>query len=107
MNNIIDIKDTNEFEKEIDSEIPVLVDFWATWCNPCRLQGPIIEEVNSELNGKIKVLKVDVDLNEDIAENLNIISIPTLGIYVGGELVEKIVGLTQKESLLDTLKKYL
>lgn len=107
MNNIIDIKNANEFEKEIDSKIPVLVDFWATWCNPCRLQGPIIEEISNELDGKIKVLKVDVDLNEEIAENLSIMSIPTLAVYKNGELVEKTIGLTPKESLLETVKKYL
>ncbi|MBQ0099072.1 MAG: thioredoxin [Firmicutes bacterium] len=107
MSNIINIKNSEEFEKEINCEMPVLVDFYATWCNPCRLQGPIIEEINEELNGKIKVLKVDVDKNEEISVNLNVMSIPTLIIYKNGNIVEETVGLTPKESLMEKVKKYL
>ena len=107
MNNIIDIKSESEFEQEINCDIPVLVDFWATWCNPCRLQGPIIQEISEELNGKIKVLKVDVDVNEELATTLGIMSIPTLIIYKDGIEKEKTIGLTVKADLIEKVKKYL
>ncbi len=107
MNKVIDIKSNEEFIKELDCEKPVLVDFWATWCNPCRLQGPIVEEVFNELNDKIKVLKVDVDENEDIANDYQIMSIPTLMLFNKKEIVEQTVGLTSKESLREIISKYL
>lgn len=107
MSEIIDIVGKEEFEKEIASDIPVIVDFWATWCNPCRLQAPILHEFKEEVGDKVKVLKVDVDQNEKIAYDLRIASIPTIYLYKNGELKEKSVGLTTKAQLSQMVIKYL
>ena len=85
MSEIINVIGKEEFEKEINSEIPVLVDFWATWCGPCKMQAPILHEFKEDLGDKVKVVKVDVDANEELAVALNIFSIPTLCVYVKGE----------------------
>lgn len=108
----------SEFIKEIMSEeefyetvsganTPVLVDFWATWCNPCKMQTPILEELAEELKDKITVLKVDVDQNEKLAYELKIRSIPALFLYKDGDLVEKTIGLTSKAQLSEMIIKYL
>ena len=107
MSEIIDIVGQEEFEREIQGETPVLVDFWATWCNPCRLQAPILHEFKEEVGDKVKVIKVDVDQNEKIAFNLKIASIPTLYLYKNGELKEKAVGLHTKAQLSQMVIKYL
>jgi thioredoxin 1 len=107
MSDIIDIVGKEEFEKEIASDIPVIVDFWATWCNPCRLQAPILHEFKEEVGDKVKVCKVDVDQNEKIAYDLRIASIPTIYLYKNGELKEKSVGLTTKAQLSEMVIKYL
>lgn len=107
MSEIIDVIGKNEFENEIKSDVPVIVDFWATWCNPCRLQAPILHEFKEEMGDRIKVVKVDVDQNEDIAYALRISSIPTLYLYKNGEIVEKSIGLTSKAQLSEMVIKYL
>lgn len=107
MSNIIEITSAEEFEKEINSDVPVIVDFYATWCNPCRLQAPILHDFKEEMGEKVKILKVDVDVNEQVAFNLNIASIPTLHVYKNGQLLEKTVGLTPKASLAEMIIKHL
>jgi|SRR5579875_838948 thioredoxin 1 len=88
------------FEAQVlKSAIPVLVDFWAAWCGPCRMIAPIVEELASEYEGRLKVFKLDVDENGDIAARYSIMSIPTLGLFRGGELIERIVGYMPKEQL--------
>lgn len=88
------------FEGEVlKSEIPVLVDFWAEWCGPCRLVAPIVEELAGEYAGKLKVAKVDVDDNQNLAMRYQIMSIPTLGVFRKGEMVERIVGFMPKAEL--------
>lgn len=96
---------TNDnFETEVlKADRPVLVDFWATWCGPCRMQGPIVEELAAENDG-IKVGKVDTDANGELAEKFGIMSIPTLLVFKDGQLVGKSVGVTQKEKLLQMLQ---
>ncbi len=89
------------FEQEvINSEIPVLVDFWATWCGPCRMIAPILEEIASENVGKIKVAKINVDEEMELAMRYKIEAIPTLLVFKNGEMVKKSIGLLSKEEIL-------
>ena len=95
------------FEQEVlKSDKPVLVDFWAVWCYPCKVQAPIVDEVATEIGDKMKVVKVEVDESPDTAGKYNILSIPTLVMFKGGEVVWQGVGVHQKPALLDELKKH-
>ncbi|MCR4807509.1 MAG: thioredoxin [Lachnospiraceae bacterium] len=80
----------------LNSDIPVLVDFWAPWCGPCKMAGPLISEIAEEYDGKIKVGKVNVDEEEELASEYNVMSIPMVAGFIGGELKNKIVGLRSK-----------
>ena len=83
----------SEFESVVlKSEIPVLVDFWATWCGPCRMIAPIVEQISGELGGKVKVLKMDIDENPATPQSLGIMSIPTVIIFKDGKAAERTVG---------------
>ena len=98
----------DNFDAQIHaSELPALVDFWATWCGPCRMIAPVVEEISDELDGKLNVFKVDVDEAEDIAMQFGIMSIPTLIIFKDGEEKERIVGYRSKEDLEAMINKYL
>ena len=93
------------FEQEvINSEIPVLVDFWATWCGPCRMIAPILEEIANENVGKIKVAKINVDEEMELAMQFKIEAIPTLLVFKNGEIVNKSLGVLAKEEILNLLK---
>lgn len=85
----------------------VVVDFFATWCGPCRMMGPILENAKEELGDSVSIFKVDVDENENLARQHGIMSIPTLFVFVDGEIKEKHVGLWMQDDLIETIQKYL
>ena len=94
------VTNENYIDEVINSDIPVLLDFWATWCGPCRMIAPIVEEIAAENEGKIKVGKVNVDEQEELAVMFSISAIPTLVVIKDGEVVNKIVGIKPKEDIL-------
>lgn len=93
------ITESNFNDEVLNSSEPVLVDFWAEWCGPCRMIGPIVEELHSEYAGKVKIGKVNVDENPGIAGQYGIRSIPTLLIFKGGQVVDKLVGALPKSQI--------
>ena len=93
------------FDAEVlKSQIPVLVDFWAEWCGPCRVISPIVDEIAQDLKGKLKVAKVNVDDSQELAAKYNIMSIPTLLVFKDGKPVEQIIGAMSKDQLLERIK---
>lgn len=104
---IIDIVSKQEFLNELKTDKPVLVDFYATWCGPCKLQAPVLHEFAEEMGDKVKILKVDVDGVQEIAFDYQIMSIPTIMVFKNSNPVEKSVGLTTKAGLSDLVIKHI
>lgn len=101
--NILTLTDSNFKEEVLESDQPVLVDFWATWCGPCRAIAPTIEELADDFAGRAKVGKLDVDNNPQIATEFGIRSIPTLLLFAGGSVADQVVGVASKKQLAEKL----
>ncbi|MEG2044870.1 MAG: thioredoxin [Clostridia bacterium] len=99
------IKLTNENFKESikNATTPIIVDFWASWCQPCRMIAPVLEEINTELSGKVLIGKVNIDEEGELAMEYNVSSIPTLLIFKNGELINRSIGFTDKDSIINLL----
>jgi len=101
--NILELTDDN-FDAEVkQSDQPVLVDFWAPWCGPCKMLGPILDELAGEFEGRVKIGKVNIDEHQAVAGQYGVSSIPTLLVFKGGEVIEQHVGLKPKAALADSL----
>ena len=102
---VIDINDADFSEKVLNSSTPVVVDFWAPWCGPCKSIAPVLEEVAKELDGKVAIYKVNVDENPKSPAQYNVRAIPNLVIFKGGAEVDRVVGAVPKDQLVATIKK--
>jgi thioredoxin 1 len=101
------ITDSTFDQEVLTSDIPVLVDFWAPWCGPCRMVAPVVDELSQEFDGQVKVVKINTDENPTIASQYGIRSIPTLIVFKDGQPGDRIVGALPKSTLANTLEKYL
>lgn len=97
--------DQNFDQEVLKSDKPVLVDFWAAWCGPCQMMGPIVDELAEEMKDKVKIGKLNVDENRETATNYSVMSIPTLIIFKDGKVVKQLVGVQAKENLKEELGK--
>ena len=104
---VVTLQDSTFDNDVLKSDQPVLVDFWAAWCGPCRAIGPIVEELASEYKGKLKVGKLNIDEHQEVPQKYGIKSIPTLLLFKGGRVVDMIVGAVPKAKLVESLKKAL
>lgn len=103
----IEVTDSNFEQEVINSDIPVVVDFWAIWCGPCKMIAPIMEEFASEYDGKVKITKLDVDNNPNVAVKYGIRSIPTVLLFKDGKIIEQIIGAYPKSYFQDKISKIL
>lgn len=102
--NVKSVTTENFAEEVLNSNVPVLVDFWATWCTPCKMMAPVIEKIGEEVGDRVKVCKIDIDQNTQIAEHYNVMSIPTFLVFQNGNVVASSVGVQDKNELMELLK---
>ncbi|MBI4428598.1 MAG: thioredoxin [Ignavibacteriales bacterium] len=103
----VEVTDTNFQTEVLNSQTPVLVDFWAEWCGPCKMIAPVVEELAREYDGKLKVGKVDVDSNQQVSMQFGVRSIPTLLIFKAGKVVDQVIGAVPKRLLAEKIAKHL
>lgn len=105
---MVQVFTTENFDSEVlKSDIPVLVDFYADWCGPCKMMAPVVEKIDTEYGGKVKVGKINVDENPEIAGNYGVMTIPTIMVIKGGQVVEKTIGVQPKKALTNAIDKAL
>jgi len=102
--NVVELQDGTFDQEVLKSEIPVLVDFWATWCGPCKAIAPVVDQIAQEFKGKVKVGKMDIDHHQGVPQKYNIRSIPTLLVFKGGRVVDTVVG-ADRTRLIESVKK--
>lgn len=99
----VEITKNNFDEQVLNSDVPVLVDFWATWCAPCRMLGPVLDEISNEYEGKINIAKINVDDEEELSAKFGIMSIPSVKLFIDGKVVDSFIGYKEK----DEVKKFI
>ena len=107
MSNAVAVTDQTFEDEVLKSSVPVLVDFWAAWCGPCRAIAPAVDEIAAEYNGKLKVVKLDVDQYGEVSGRYNVLGIPTLLLFKGGQVVEKMVGAYPKTAMVSKITPHL
>ena len=104
MGNLLEVTDATFAQEVEQSDVPVLVDFWAAWCGPCKALNPILENIAEEMGEKVKIVKLDVDNNRVVSEKYGIMNLPTMLVFNGGEPVKKLVGLSPKKRIVDSFE---